>query len=122
MLWFRDEITNGENQEFEVEYEGEDLVLEERAFVFGQKACLWLLITLWVTLRIWCVELTDFTALQTFKKRTVFKQINMGFARKDTRKLQETNLTTFTRTCIGAKFTFTGTGLNDMTDQVVLRH
>ena len=40
----------------------------------------------------------------------------MGFARKDTRKLQEMNLTTFTRTCIGAKFTFTGTGLNDMTD------
>ena len=36
MLWFRDEFTNGENQEFEVEYVGEDLVLEEeRAFVFG---------------------------------------------------------------------------------------
>ena len=27
----------------------------------------------------------------------------MGFAREDTRKLQETDLTTFTRTCIGAK-------------------
>ena len=39
----------------------------------------------------------------------------MGFAREDTRKLQETDLTTFTRTCLGAKHTFTGTGLNDMT-------
>ena len=36
----------------------------------------------------------------------------MGFAREDTRKLQETDLTKFTRTCIGAKLTFTGTGLN----------
>ena len=42
----------------------------------------------------------------------------MGFARKDTRKLQETDLTAFTRTCIGAKFTFTGTGLNNMTDKL----
>ena len=39
----------------------------------------------------------------------------MGFAREDTRKLQETDLTTFTRTCLGAKHTFTGTGLNNMT-------
>ena len=34
--WFRDEITNGEKLGFEVEYEGEELVLkEERAFIFG---------------------------------------------------------------------------------------
>ena len=39
----------------------------------------------------------------------------MGFAKEDTRKLQETDLTTFTRTCIGAKLTFTGTGLNNLT-------
>ena len=39
----------------------------------------------------------------------------MGFTREDTRKLQETDLTTFTRICIGAKRTFTGTGLNEMT-------
>ena len=40
----------------------------------------------------------------------------MGFARDDTRKLQEKDLTTFTRTWIGAKLTFTGTGLNNMTE------
>ena len=40
----------------------------------------------------------------------------MGFAREDTRKLQQTDVTTFTSTCIGAKVTFTGTGLNDMTE------
>ena len=40
----------------------------------------------------------------------------MDFAREDTRKLQETDLTTFKPTCIGAKLTFTGTGLNDMTE------
>ena len=40
----------------------------------------------------------------------------MGFAREDTRKLQQMDVTTFTRTCIGAKLTFTGTGLNDMTE------
>ena len=38
----------------------------------------------------------------------------MGFAREDTRKLQETDKTTFTCTCIGVKPTFTGTCLNDM--------
>ena len=38
----------------------------------------------------------------------------MGFGKEDTRKLQETDLTTFTRTCIGAKLTFTGS--NDMTE------
>ena len=36
----------------------------------------------------------------------------MGFAKEDTRKLQET----FTSTCIGAKLTFTGTGSNNMTE------
>ena len=102
---------------FEVEYQGEDLVLEkEGTFVFGQKACLWLLITLWVSLQIWCVELTNFTALQIFQERTVFKYKNMGFARGDRRKFEETDLTTFTYTCIGANLTFTGTGLNDMTE------
>ena len=40
----------------------------------------------------------------------------MCFAREDTRKLQETDLTTFTHTYIGAKLTFTGTGLNNMTE------
>ena len=40
----------------------------------------------------------------------------MGLARDDTRKLQEKDLTTLTRTCIGAKLTFTGTGLNNMTE------
>ena len=39
----------------------------------------------------------------------------MGFAREYARKLQKTDQTTFTRTCIGAKLTFTGTGFNDMT-------
>ena len=39
----------------------------------------------------------------------------MGFAREDARKLQKTGQTTFTRTCIGAKLIFTGTGFNDMT-------
>ena len=38
----------------------------------------------------------------------------MGFGKEDTRKLQETDLTTFTRTCICAKLTFTGS--NDMTE------
>ena len=34
--WFQDEITNGEKLGFEVEYEGEDLVLEEEStFIFG---------------------------------------------------------------------------------------
>ena len=33
-LWFQDEVTNGEKLGFEVKYEGEDLVLEERTF-FG---------------------------------------------------------------------------------------
>ena len=47
------------------------------------------------TLRIWFAEITDFTALQTFKERAVFKLINMGFAKEDTCKLQETDLTTF---------------------------
>ena len=40
----------------------------------------------------------------------------MGFTKEDTRKLQEADLTTFTRTCIGAKLTFTGIGSNDMTE------
>ena len=40
----------------------------------------------------------------------------MGFAKEDAPKLQETDLTMFTRTCIGAKLTFTGTGLNNMTE------
>ena len=38
----------------------------------------------------------------------------MGFAKEDTRKLQETDLTTFTRTCRGAKLIFTGTGCSDI--------
>ena len=38
----------------------------------------------------------------------------MGFTKEDTRKLQETNLTTFTRTCRGAKLIFTGTGCSDI--------
>ena len=58
----------------------------------------------------------DFTALQTLKERAVLKLINMGFAKEDTSKLQETYLTTRTRTCIGAKLTFTDTGSNDMTE------
>ena len=37
----------------------------------------------------------------------------MGFAKKETCKLQETDLTMFTGTSIGAKLTFTGS--NDMT-------
>ena len=40
----------------------------------------------------------------------------MGFAREHTRKLQETDVAAFTRTWIDAKLTFTGTGLNDMTE------
>ena len=40
----------------------------------------------------------------------------MGFDKEDTRKLQETELTTCTQTCTGAKLTFTGTGSNDMTE------
>ena len=40
----------------------------------------------------------------------------MGFAKEDTGKLQETDLTTFTCTCIAAKLTFTGTGSNNMTE------
>ena len=69
-----------------------------------------------MTLPIWRVELTDFTALQTFKDPTVFKLINMGFSKEDTRKLQETDLTMFTRTCIGTQFTFTSTCSNNMTE------
>ena len=69
-----------------------------------------------MSLGIWCVEVMDFTALQTLKERTVLKLINMGFAKEDTSKLQETYLTTCTRTCIGAKLTFTDTGSNDMTE------
>ena len=34
----------------------------------------------------------------------------------NTRKLQETDLTTYTRTCTGAKLTLTGTGSNDTTE------
>ena len=38
MLMVRDEFTNREKLGFEVEYEGEDLVLEEeKTFVFGKK-------------------------------------------------------------------------------------
>ena len=37
----------------------------------------------------------------------------MGFAKENTRKLQETDLITFTDTCTGAKLTFTGTGSNN---------
>ena len=44
-----------------------------------------------------CSELTNFTILQTFKERTVFKLVNMGFAKEDTH-------------------TFTGTGSNGMTE------
>ena len=40
----------------------------------------------------------------------------MGFSKEDTRKLQGVNLNTLTRTCIGEKITFTGTGSNDMTE------
>ena len=40
----------------------------------------------------------------------------MGFTKGDTSKLQETDLTTFTRTCVGTKLTFTGTGSNNMTE------
>ena len=39
----------------------------------------------------------------------------MGFAKEDTREVQETNLTTFTRTCTSVKLTFTATGKKDMT-------
>ena len=39
----------------------------------------------------------------------------MGFSKEDTRKLLETDLTTFTRRCISAKLTFRGTGSNYMT-------
>ena len=58
----------------------------------------------------------DFTALQTLKERAVLKLINMGFAKEDTSKLQETYLTTCARTCMVAKLTFTDTGSNDMTE------
>ena len=54
--------------------------------------------------------------LQTFKERTVLKQANMGFAKEDARKLQETGLTTFTRTWAGAKLTYKGRGSSDMTE------
>ena len=40
----------------------------------------------------------------------------MGFSKEDTRKLQETDLTMFTRTCIGTQFTFTSTCSNNMTE------
>ena len=40
----------------------------------------------------------------------------MGFARENTHKLKEMDITTFTSTCIGAKRSFTGTGLNEMTE------
>ena len=75
MCWrFRDEITGGEKLGFEVKYEREDLVLRRRKDVCFRIESLSMVtyITLWVTLRIWCVQLTDFTALQTFKERTVF--------------------------------------------------
>ena len=70
----------------------------------------------------------NFTTLQKLKKRTVFKLINMGFAKEDTREVQETNLTTFTRTCTSEKLTFTATGKKDMTklqangDYILLKH
>ena len=40
----------------------------------------------------------------------------MGFAKEDACKLQETDLATFTRTCVGAKLSFTGAGSNNMTE------
>ena len=52
----------------------------------------------------------DFTVLQTFKERTVFELINMCFTKENTRKWQETDFTTFSHTCTGAKLTFTGKG------------
>ena len=52
----------------------------------------------------------------------------MGFAKEDTREVQETNLTIFTRTCTSVKLTFTATGKKDMTklqangDYILLKH
>ena len=40
----------------------------------------------------------------------------MGFSKEDARKLQETGLTTFTRTWAGAKLTYKGRGSSDMTE------
>ena len=40
----------------------------------------------------------------------------MGFAKEDKRNFQEANWTTFTRTCAGAKLTFTGAGSKGMTE------
>ena len=40
----------------------------------------------------------------------------MVFAKEDERKLQETDLTTFTHTCTVGKLTFAGTGSNYMTE------
>ena len=58
-----------------------------------------------MTLQKWCVKSTDFTALQ-----------NMGLAIEHTCELQETDLTMFTHTCVGAQLTFTSTGSIDMTE------
>ena len=43
----------------------------------------------WNTLQTWCAELTDFTALQTFKERTLFNLTKIGFAKEDTSNLQK---------------------------------
>ena len=40
----------------------------------------------------------------------------MSFAKENTLKLQEMDLTTFKHTSIGAKLIFTGTGSNDMAE------
>ena len=40
----------------------------------------------------------------------------MGLAIEHTCELQETDLTMFTHTCVGAQLTFTSTGSNDMTE------
>ena len=90
----------------EIECDGENLVLEvssKRHLFLVRETC-----TSSVTgetLRMSFGELTDFIALQTFKERTVFKLMNMGFTKKDTRKSKEKDLTTFTRTFTGAKRT-----------------
>ena len=91
---------------FEIEYDGEDLVLEvssKRHLFLVRETC-----TSSVTgetLQMLCGEVRDFIALQTFKKRTVFTLMNNGFTKKDTRKSKEKDLTTFTRTFTGAKRT-----------------
>ena len=90
---FRDEITSAGKIEFDAEYERKKLVLEDqRVFFFRIKPLFMVnynICATWNTLQTWCAELTDFTALQTFKERTLFNLTKIGFAKEDTSNLQK---------------------------------